>query len=112
MISCEILKSILDAIPYQIVFTDCDHIIRFMNKQAEIDFADRNPSILNRSLLEYHNENSNKMILGFMEHFRSEGGELFEKVNDKNQKVYITPIGNEGGNLLGYFERYESNISM
>ena len=30
-------------------------------------------------------------------------------VSVKNQRIYMTPVRDEGGNFMGYFERFELN---
>ena len=34
----QITSYIVDAIPYPVVFVDCDHIIRYMNKAAKYHY--------------------------------------------------------------------------
>ena len=108
----EVLSCILDAIPYPIVFADCDHIIRFMNKRARYHYYEERGyrDLVGRSLLDCHSEDSRAMLREAIERFQNHGKEEFLKVNARNERAYVTPVRDHGGNLIGYFERFENNF--
>jgi DUF438 domain-containing protein len=60
----QIMGYILDAIPHPIVFVDCDHIIRYMNKRAKYHYYEERGyrDLIGRSLFDCHHENSRKTI--------------------------------------------------
>ncbi len=103
---------VLDAYPYPIVFVDCDHIIRYMNKRAEYHYySERGYSnLIGKSIFECHNSQSEKKIREAIEKLKNHGNELFLGVSVKNQRVYINPVRNENGEFIGYFERFELNL--
>ena len=109
----QIMAYILDAIPYPIVFVDCDHIIRYMNKRAKYHYYEERGyrDLVGRSLFDCHNENSRKPIETIIERLKNHGQEEFLKVNVRNERIYITPVRDEHGQLLGYFERFERNFT-
>ena len=108
----KMLTYILDSYPYPIVFVDCDHIIRFMNKMAEYHYhSERGYSnLIGKSLFECHNSNSEEKIRAAVEKLKSNGNEIFLGVSVKNQRFYLNPVRNENGELIGYFERFEQNL--
>lgn len=52
------------------------------------------------------------MIEAVINQFKKDAKELFLKVNDRNQRVYITPVLDGNKNLVGYYERFEMNLSL
>lgn len=108
----EIPELIVDAIPYPIVFVDAEeHIIRYMNKAAKYHYHQERgfPDLIGRSIFDCHNEESRKRILEAVKKLNRHGQEIFLTVNVRNQRIYITPVRNGGGKLVGYFERFEMN---
>lgn len=108
----KMLAYILDAYQYPILFVDCDHIIRYMNKMAEYHYYSERgySSLLGKSIFECHNSGSEEKIRGAIEKLKNHGNEIFLGLSVKNQRIYINPVRNEHGELIGYFERFELNI--
>jgi DUF438 domain-containing protein len=106
------LRLILDAFPFPIVFVDTDHIIRFMNKRARFVYYNErgHRDLIDKPIFECHNENSNKAIVRIVETFKNHGREVYLTVNGRNERVYVTPVRNDDGELIGYFERFEGNF--
>ena len=109
----DIISHIMDAIPYTIVFVDCDHVIRYLNKRAKYHYYEERgyPDLLGKSVFDCHNERSRKMIQDAFERFKNHGQEEFLMVNVRNERVYINPVRDKDGQLIGYFERFERNGS-
>ena len=108
-----VLKGILNAIPYPVVFVDTDHIIRYMNMKAEyVYYKERGfAGLIGKSLFDCHSRESRQQIEAMVERFRHDKKEVFLKVNARNERVYVTPVKDETGTLIGYFERYEGNFA-
>lgn len=108
----KMLTYILDAYQYPIVFVDCDHIIRYMNKMAEYHYySERGYSnLIGESIFNCHNSQSEEKIRGAIEKLKNHGNEIFLGVSVKNQRIYINPVRNENGDFIGYFERFELNL--
>lgn len=109
----EKIKSyILDSIPYPIVFMDCGHIIRYMNKAAKYHYYSERgyKDLIGKSLFDCHNENSKEKILAAFEKIKNHGNEIFLGISIKNQRFYLNPVRDENGELMGYFERFELNL--
>ena len=109
----EELECVLHAMDYPLVYADKNHVIKFLNKSAE-DFyykQKRYGNLIGKSLLDCHNETSREAIIKAVESFSNHGGEIFFKVNSKNQRLYITPVHNDKGEFIGYFERQEDNAA-
>ncbi len=107
----EIYKSILESIPYPVVFVNLDHEIIYINKRADevLHKEDKYPNIVGQSIFHCHNDKSKEMILEIVERFRNGGGEEYLTISERNERTYVTPVRNENGGLLGYYERYELN---
>lgn len=108
----EMMKLILDSIPYPIVFCDTEHIIRFLNKEAEFFYYKRRgyDNLIGKSLFNCHTEATKGMIEKAVANLASHGNEIYLGVNNRNQRKYINPVRDENGTLIGYFERFELNL--
>jgi DUF438 domain-containing protein len=111
MRNSEIPSYVLDAIPYPILFVDMEHIIRYLNKTAKFHYYQtRGYSELNgKSLFDCHNDESKEKILAAVESLKKHSNEVCLGVGVNNQRIYVNPVRDEHGNLVGYFERFELN---
>jgi len=107
----KITKWLLEAIPYPVLFADLSHTIRYMNRRAKFEYEEvrGRRNLLGSSLLDCHNEQSCQKIREIVGRLEQHGGEEFLTVTSRNQRVYMTPVRDEDGALVGYFERYELN---
>ena len=92
-ITKEILEAILNAYPYEVVFCDRTHTVRYMNKTAVKRYTGR-------------------VSIGAIEAFlqRADEGEdeMFELCNRKTgEREFFVPVRNSEGTVIGYFERHE-----
>ena len=109
----QMLSYILDSYPYPIVFVDIDHIIKYMNKRAEYHYYQERGyrDLIGKSIFECHqNPKSEEMIKSVVSQLQNHANEVFLKVNGSNQRMYIVPVRDENGELIGYFERFEMNL--
>ena len=109
----KMLSYILDSYPYPVVFVDCDHIIRYMNKRAEyLYYQERGyRDLIGKSLFICHqNPKSEEMIKATVEKLKNHAPEVLLPVNGRNERVYIVPVRDDNGNMIGYFERFEMNL--
>ncbi len=106
------LRLILDALPFPIVFVDADHIIRFLNRRAKFHYYEERGyrNLVGASIFACHNEHSKERIVGMVEKLKNHGREMLLTVNEKNERVYVTPVRDDEGKLVGYFERFEGNF--
>ena len=110
-----ICKAIVDGIPYPVVFVDVQHIIRYMNRAAVYHYCTERgqPDLVGKSIFDCHfNPASREHIERVVEGFKHDAKEVYLKVNDRNLRIYITPVRAEGGELLGYYERFEMNLYL
>lgn len=111
----ELFKGILNSMPYPIVYVDLEHIIRFMNNAAVYHYSTErgHGSLIGQSIFKCHGENKSKeMITRIVERFKTDAKEKFLQVNDRNLRVYITPVKNDRNKLIGYYERFENNFAI
>ncbi len=108
----QIMKAILDSIPYPIVFVDLSHTIRFLNKRAEYHYYKERgyADLVGKSIFDCHSEKSSEHIKKIVEKFEKNGNEVFLTVNVRNERAYVVPVRDDFGKLLGYYERFEMNL--
>ena len=107
----ETMKYILDSFPYPILFVDAQHIIRYLNKTAKHHYYQMRgyDQLIGKSLFDCHNEASKEKVLAAFEKLKNHSNELFIGVSVNNHRIYMNPVRDEKGNLIGYFERFEMN---
>lgn len=105
------LRLILDALPFPVVFVDADHIIRFLNKRAKFHYYEERGyrDLVGASIFDCHNEKSKERIIAIVEKLKNHGRESFLAINEKNERVFVTPVRDDEGQFIGYFERFEGN---
>ena len=59
-LNMDVLKSILNAYPYEVIFCDRTHTVRFINKAAKERYGD--VVQVGRSIFNCHNDNSRMKI--------------------------------------------------
>lgn len=110
-----IMKGILDSYPYPIVFVDDTYTIRFLNRYAEYHYYQEQGygPLLGKSIFDCHDQESSKQrIRAAFEKMKKDGKEIFLKVNARNQRLYMQPVRDESGRLIGFFERFELNLEV
>ncbi len=111
----ELFKGILNSVPYPIVFVDLNHIIRFMNNAAKYHYYTERSlkTLIGQSIFKCHRKDKSKEIIRkIVEGFNTDAKEIFLHVNDRNLRVYITPVKNNKNELIGYYERFENNCQI
>ncbi|MBR2811091.1 MAG: PAS domain-containing protein [Solobacterium sp.] len=107
IIDQEVLEGILDAYPYEVVFVDLTHTVRYMNAAAKRRYEGR--VFIGSSLFNCHNERAKVKIEAFLERAENGEGEMFELYNGKTgEREFFTPVRNQAGEVIGYFERHET----
>ena len=90
------LKAILNSYPYPIVFVD-----------------DSYRDLIGKSLFDCHDKDSStERIKAAFEKMKSDGKEAFVGVNLRNLRIYMQPVRDEQGKLIGFFERFEQNLRI
>ena len=86
-----VLSAILDAYPYEIVFVDRTHTVRYMNKTAKKRYEGR--VFIGNSLFNCHNESTKPKIEAFLERADAGEDEMFEVYNGKTgEREFFTPV--------------------
>ncbi len=102
----EVLAAILDAYPYEVVFVDRTHTVRYMNRTAKKRYAGR--VFIGNSLFNCHNESTKPKIEAFLARADAGEEEMFEVYNRKTgEREFFTPVKDADGTVIGYFERHE-----
>lgn len=105
-ITKEVLAAILDAYPYEVVFVDRTHIVRYLNKTAKQRYGNR--VIIGNSLFNCHNEGTRGKIEEFLRRADAGEDEMYQVYNRKTgEREFFVPVRDEEGKVIGYFERHE-----
>ena len=105
MTDASLMAVLLDSLKDPLVFVDTDHIIQYMNKAAIADFEE-GAALIGRSVLDCHNENSQRQIIEILALMRAGEEERLITDNEK-QRLFMRAVRDADGRLLGYYERYE-----
>ena len=105
MIDAAFMAAILDSLKEPVLGADTEHMTFYMNKAA-IDFYEGGESLVGRSLLECHNEESQKMMIEILAAMH-EGEDERIITNNEEHKIYMRVVRGANGQVLGYYERYE-----
>ena len=97
--------ALLDAIHDPVLFADCDHRVRYLNRAAAEHYSE-GYRLLNSNLLECHNETSQRMMIDILDRMLQGLDEELITDNEK-QRIFMRAVRDVDGKLLGYFERYE-----
>jgi DUF438 domain-containing protein len=105
------LRLILDALPFPVVFVDVGNTIRFLNRRAKFHYYEERGyrDLIGIPIFACHNEKSKERMISIIEKLKNHGREMFLAVNEKNERVYVTPVRDDEGEFIGYFERFEGN---
>ena len=108
----QMLSLILDSYPYPVLFADCDHVIRYLNKNAEyLYYRERGyADLIGKSIFECHNGKSKEKIIAGVERLKNHAMEQFLGVDAKNRRLYMQAVRDETGVMVGYIERFELNL--
>lgn len=105
-VDASVLAAILDAYCYPVVFCDTGHVIRYMNKEAKERYGSKIQ--VGNSILDCHNEQSRAKIDAFLQRVLAGEGEIYEYFNaHKEEREFFTPVRDQEGKVIGYFERHE-----
>lgn len=106
-------KSVIDSDTQPIVICDLDHVVVYMNPSAITRYNKRGGSaLIGKSLLDCHNEDSNKKIINCIEWFKqdTENNKVYtfsNKSENNDYDVYMIALRNDLGELIGYYEKHE-----
>lgn len=106
-----LFKSIVDSDIAPIVICETDHKIVYMNPAAVERYAKRGgANLIGKSLLDCHNDESNKKIKSIVAWFDEspENNRIFTFHNPKeNKDVYMIALRDDHNILIGYYEKHE-----
>lgn len=104
MVDQTTLLAILDSLLDPILVADTDHVTRYMNRAA-IEFYEGGAGLIGRSLLDCHNQQSQREMIDILAAMRS--GEQERLITTReDRRIYMRAIRDPDGDLLGYYERY------
>ena len=108
MINATLMAAILDSLKDPLLFADTEHITRYMNKAA-IAYNSEGESLIGRSLLDCHNEKSQRQIIDILAAMQA--GEEERLITDNEEhRIYMRAVRGADGQVLGYYERYEPPV--
>jgi nitrogen-specific signal transduction histidine kinase len=106
MIDVTLMAAILDSLKDPLLFADTEHMTRYMNKAATT-YYEEGASLIGRSLLDCHNQQSQQMMIDILAAMQAEGIEEQLITDNEKHRIYMRAVRDPGGQVLGYYERYE-----
>lgn len=104
-------KSIIDTDRAPVVVCDTDNIIVYMNPSAVKQYEKRGgAALVGRNLYACHNEESRRKMDEVLNWFKKDAANniVYTYYNEKqNKDVYMVALRDDGGKLLGYYEKHE-----
>lgn len=104
-------KSVIDSDIAPVVICSADHTIIYINPSAAQRYAKKGGyDLIGKSLLDYHNSDSNIKIKKVAEWFGEspDNNRMYTFHNPKeNKDVYMIALRDESGELIGYYEKHE-----
>lgn len=104
-------KSIIDQDKCAVVICNLKHEIIYMNPTAISRYEKHGgKTLVGKSLLDCHNENSCEMIIKTVNWFaeNEKHNIVFTYHNEKeNKDVYMVALRDDNGTLIGYYEKHE-----
>lgn len=104
-------KSIIDMDRCAVVICNLTHEIIYMNPAACARYEKRGGAeLVGKSLLDCHNAASQEMIQKVLNWFQESDTHniIYTFRNEKeNKDVYMVALRDEGGKLIGYYEKHE-----
>ena len=103
-------EAILDSIPHRLVFVDCDHVIRYLNRAARAWFYTKRgfSDLIGKSLFDCHKPESRDAILALYERLDRGEDAVFVKITKEQEKASMIAVRDADGHLMGYWERFEA----
>lgn len=105
MIDATLMAAMLDSLKDSFLFADTRHVIRYMNKAAIAHYSG-GESLLGTSLLDCHNEQSQRTIIQILA-VMHDGEDERLITDDEKHRIYMRAVRDTDGRILGYYERYE-----
>ncbi len=104
-------ESVLEQDRCAVVLCDLEHTIIYMNHAAGERYAKwGGMALLGKSLLDCHTPQANEMIKKVVAWFQEsrEHNVIYTFRNEKeNKDVYMVALRDNGGTLIGYYEKHE-----
>lgn len=104
-------KSVIDADEAPVVICDLSHTVVYMNPAAVKRYEKRGgAALIGRSLMGCHNADSKDKIERVIAWFKKApaNNKVYTFHNEKeNKDVYMIALRNDGGELIGYYEKHE-----
>ena len=105
MIDAEFMAAILDSLKDPLLFADTGHVTRYRNR-AGAAYYEEGVSLVGRSLLDCHNQESQEMMVEILAKMH-EGLDERLITDTEEHRVFMRAVRDPQGNLLGYYERFE-----
>lgn len=104
-------KSVLDQDRAPVVLCDLEHTIIYMNPAAGKRYAKSGgAALVGGRIFDCHGPKSNEMIQQVVDWFQADRTHnlVYTFRNDKeNKDVYMVALRDDGGKLIGYYEKHE-----
>lgn len=96
---------LLDSLRKPLLFTDTEHVVRYLNRAAIESYPNGN-KLLGRSLLDFHHPKSQQKISEILQQMKAGLEEMLIN-NNETHRIYMRAVRSKDGQLVGYYERFE-----
>ena len=104
-IDLDFFHNLLDSFKNPVLFADTEHVVRYLNRAARQFYPDGD-RLLGRSLLDCHNQTSQRQMVDIMGQMQDGLDETLITDNDR-RRIYMRAVRDRAGLLIGYYERFE-----
>ena len=105
MTDATLMAQVLDSFIDPVLVADTEHTVIYMNAAA-VDHYTGGETLMGTSLLDCHNEDSQKVMIEVLAALRA-GEEERLISDDEKRRIYMRAVRDEEGEVVGYYERYE-----
>jgi len=96
---------VLNSLADPVLVADPGHTVIYMNNAA-VGHYTGGEALMGTSLLDCHNEHSQKVMIEVLAGLRS--GEKERLISDdEKRRIYMRAVRDEAGEVVGYYERHE-----
>lgn len=106
-----LLKSIIDQDPASVIICDAEHAVVYMNPAAVRVHAEHGSTLApGQNILDCHTPESSRKIQQVVDWFRADQSHNRVFIAHRptiNRDQYMVALRDEGGTLIGYYEKHE-----
>ena len=109
MTEAALLAQVLDSLTEPVLVADTGHTVIYMNSAAAAHYSE-GEALMGTSLLDCHNEQSQKVMIEVLAALRA-GEEERLVFEGEKERIYMRAVRDEAGEVVAYYERHEAQAA-